>query len=57
MRKFTLEINLDGDAMQDSLDIAAAIREVADHMADTLDERTYTITDMNMKHVGTARFN
>lgn len=56
-RKFTLEITLGNDAMQDSLDIAMALRDLANDMGDTLDERAHNIYDMNGNRVGNARFN
>lgn len=56
MNKFTLEINLGNDAMQDSLDIAMALKDLANDMADTLNPRSHNIYDMNGNTVGTARF-
>lgn len=55
MRTFHVDITLSDD-MADSLDIAMALKDLADDMADTLDPRTHSITDINGRTVGTARF-
>lgn len=55
MRTFHVDIELNDD-MADSLDIAMALRDLSHEMADTLDSRTHSITDINGRPVGTARF-